>query len=125
MVRERAMPSWLDRAREIVHHDCTGQLSLEAIARAVGVHHVHLAQVFRRTFGFTVGEYVRRLRVERGAAQLLATRRTIADIALDCGFCDQSHFTRVFKVVTSSTPGEFRRSAGARVMWPPSSSAPL
>ncbi len=118
-VERRRMPAWLLRAREILHDGCTEHISLDTLAMDVGVHPVHLAQVFRRSFGMTIGDYTRRLRIHRGARQLLTTTRSIADIAMDSGFCDQSHFSRVFKLVTGSTPAEYRRSAGAGSALPP------
>lgn len=114
----RTQPTWLKRAREILNARCSEHQSLTQIACEVGVHPVHLAQVFRRTYGLTIGEYTRRLRVHRGAQQLLTTPRTIVDIAMDCGFCDQSHFSRIFKLITSLTPAEYRRSAGRGAVLP-------
>ena len=104
----RAIPPWLRRVRELLHDRCVEHLSMDDIARSAGVHPVHLAQVFRRHYGLTVGEYVRRLRIQRGAQALLTSTRPIADIAAECGFCDQSHFSRVFKRVTSISPAQYR-----------------
>jgi AraC family transcriptional regulator len=109
---QRRLPPWLRRAREILHDGYTEQLSLDELAKQVGVHPVHLAQVFRKSFGVTIGDYTRRLRVRRGSHALLSTHQSIAEIAMDCGFCDQSHFSRVFKRITAATPAEYRRSAG-------------
>src|SRR5262249_21772677 len=79
-------------------------LTHEAVAAAVGIHPVHLARVFRYHFGATLGDYVRRLRVEFAARQLITTEETLAGIALAAGFSDQSHFTRTFKRQTGMTP---------------------
>jgi AraC family transcriptional regulator len=71
------------------------------------VHSVHLARQFKRTFGWTVGDYVRRLRVEF-VCQQLETGKPLAELALRAGFSDQSHLTRIFKRFTGQTPGEYR-----------------
>ncbi|MDX1624124.1 MAG: helix-turn-helix domain-containing protein, partial [Gemmatimonadota bacterium] len=70
--RERA-PSWLDRALEVLHAAFPADPGLAEIAEEVGVHPVHLARVFRRHHGCSMGEYARRLRVERAAEALTST----------------------------------------------------
>ena len=72
------------------------------------VHPVLLARAFRTYFGTSPGRYLRRLRLDWAAAELLATQRRLADIALQAGFADQSHFTRAFRRHTGLTPGQYR-----------------
>lgn len=72
-----------------------------------------LARQFRWHYGCTVGTYVRRLRVQYAARQLAATRTPLSDVAIAAGFCDQSHLCRVFRQVTGTSPGEFRRTRPA------------
>jgi AraC family transcriptional regulator len=62
----------------------------------------------------TVGEYVRRLRVEYACRQFARTGAPLVDIALAAGFCEQSQLTRTFKRVTGFTPAEYRRSVRPR-----------
>jgi AraC family transcriptional regulator len=54
---------------------------------------------------------VRRLRVDWALRELSTSARSLSEIALDAGFADQSHFTRVFKRQVGVSPGAFRRSA--------------
>jgi AraC family transcriptional regulator len=75
---------------------------------------VTLARTFRRTFGCTVGEYLRRLRIERAAEQLVSGDLPLAEIALAAGFADQSHFSNVFRRRTGVSPSAFRREARGR-----------
>jgi AraC family transcriptional regulator len=84
------------------------------IAAAAGIHPVHLARVFRRHCGYTLGDYVRKLRVDFAARQLLATDEPLAGIAFAAGFSDQSHFTKVFKRQTGMTPADFRSYGHSR-----------
>ncbi|MCI0603716.1 AraC family transcriptional regulator [bacterium] len=104
------IPSWLSKAKEFLHDNFKNGLTLLTVAGVAGVHPAHLARAFRRHYGITAGEYVRRLRVEWCTTQLLHSDREILDIALEAGFYDQSHFIRVFKSLTGFTPYEFRRS---------------
>jgi AraC family transcriptional regulator len=104
----RATPPWLDEARELVQEHFAERLAVSTIAEAVGVHPAHLARAFRQRFHCTIGEYMRRCRVEFARQRLLLTDAPLADIALDAGFCDQGHFCRVFKRLTGLTPAECR-----------------
>jgi AraC family transcriptional regulator len=103
----RALRS-LQRAREYVHAHFSENLTLARVARAAGVHPVYLGQIFRRQFGETLGEYLNRIRVRAAAGLLANSDVPLSSIAVDLGFYDQSHFTRVFRQVTGATPGTFR-----------------
>ena len=101
-------PRWLEQAREILHADFAKSLKLADIAQAVGVHPVHLAQTFHKSYRCTVGDYVRQLRIEYACQQLATSESPIVEIALAAGFCDQSHFTRTFKRLTGTCPSQYR-----------------
>jgi AraC family transcriptional regulator len=88
--------------------------SLGALAADAGVHPVHLARVFRRHNGESIGSRLRRLKVLRAFEQLPDSRRALAEITLDSGFTDQSHLTRVFRQVAGRPPGAVRRLLKAR-----------
>lgn len=103
-------PPWLERAREYVSAHFRESIGLTDVARAAGVHPVHLAQAFRRRYGQTVGECVREMRVEFASRALGNGERSIAEIALAAGFADHSHFARTFKAYTGATPSEYRRT---------------
>ena len=101
-------PRWLEGALELLHARPHEQPGLAEIAAAVGIDPSHLARVFRRHHGVSIGAYVRRLRLEWAAEQLIKTDRSIAAVAADAGFTDQSHFTRTFKRHRGVTPGRYR-----------------
>ncbi len=107
---ERKPPRWLEQARELIHGQFTESLTHDQIATAVAVHPVHLAGVFRRHYGCTIGEYARRLRVEFACRNISTSNASLADIALAAGFSDQSHFSKVFKQLTGMTPAQFRKN---------------
>jgi AraC family transcriptional regulator len=101
-------PRWLRQAQEYLHARFHEQVEVAEIAAAVGVHPVHLSRIFRRYLGVSVGDYVRRLRIEWAANELTTGELPLADVAIGAGFVDQSHFTRAFKRHTGVTPGRFR-----------------
>jgi len=98
----------LRRACEFVHAHFDENLTLAQVADAAGVHPVYLGYVFRQEFGETLGEYLNRVRVRAAAERLANSTAPLSAIALDFGFYDQSHFTKVFRQFTGATPGAFR-----------------
>jgi AraC family transcriptional regulator len=108
--QEKNCPRWLKRSKDFLHANFKDSFSLEDIARVADVHPVHLSRVFREKFGCTVGEYVRRLRVEFASRQILSTEDTLGEIAHAAGFADQSHFNKIFKAAFGLTPAEYRKT---------------
>ena len=102
-------PPWLITAREALHDRASRPITVAGVAREAGVHPVHLARTFRRFFGCTPGEYLRNRRIEQAALLARVTERPLAEIALDCGFFDQSHLTRAFARVFGVSPAAYRR----------------
>lgn len=113
-IRPVRRPRWLDQVIDLLHARFTESPSLEEVAGAVGVHPTHLARMFRRHYGCSVGDYVRKLRIEQARRDLLSPETPLVDIAVTAGYSDQSHFTVAFKRHTGMTPGEFRRSFSPR-----------
>jgi AraC family transcriptional regulator len=104
-------PRWAEQARTVIHDTFSDSLSVSTIAELVGVHPVHLARIFRRHYQCSVGEYIRRVRVEAAMRELSATNTSVATIAAHTGFSDQSHFCKTFKRLTGQTPIESRIAA--------------
>jgi AraC family transcriptional regulator len=107
-------PSWLEPVRQLLHERFTQDLTHDVIAATASVQPVHLARVFRHHCGRTVGDYLRKLRVDFAARQLMATDIPLADLASAAGFADQSHLNRTFKRQIGMTPAAFRRSCRSR-----------
>lgn len=105
---DRNVPSWLEQARDILRESLAGPPSLEALARAVGVHPIYLARQFRRRYHCTIGEYLRQLRIEAACREISAARAPLSVIAANTGFYDQSHLTNAFKRYTGMTPTQYR-----------------
>ncbi len=111
---ERQPPRWLLAATDLLHARFHERLTLAAVAGAVGVHPAHLARVFRRFHGRTLGDHVRELRVEFACRRLASSDAPLAEIALAAGFSDQSHFSNTFKRHTGMPPAAYRRYARPR-----------
>lgn len=102
-------PRWLRRVRRRVHAEFPRRPSLASLAAEAGVHKTHVARAFRRHFGCTVGDYVRRRRVEFACRRLVEGSPDLGAVAYAAGFADQAHFTREFGRLVGLTPGAFRR----------------
>lgn len=96
------------RGEEYLRAHFREPLRFSRMARELGVARTHLATAFRSERGCTLGEFVRRLRVEYVMDRLRCTSRPIAAIAVEAGFSDQSHCSRVFRRLTGLTPGAWR-----------------
>ena len=111
----RNAPLWLNQVKALLHDSFREPVSLNQAAQVAGVHPSHVAREFRRAYGITIGEYVRKLRVESVAQRLLQPRKdtaSLADLALGAGFSSQAHMSAVFKRVIGMTPGEYRKAHG-------------
>lgn len=111
---KRMRPAWIARAREYVHAHFREGLRIADVAEAVDVHPAHLAACFRDAHSMPLGEYIRALKVEWAARQLVETDEPIASIACRAGFSDQAHLTRAFKKQTGWTPARYREAEGGK-----------
>jgi AraC family transcriptional regulator len=115
---ELTPPRWFGQVKERLHEEFRQNLRMSDLAQEAGIHPVHLARVFRIQERQTPGDYLRRVRVRLACDLLRDPEWRLAAIAAECGFADQSHFTRIFKRVAGSTPAQFRRACGAWAATP-------
>lgn len=111
---EKQAPRWLAEVTELLRAHFTENLNLKQVAAAVNVHPTHLARVFRKFKRCTIGEYLRRLRVDYASKRISDSADSLAEIALAAGFSDQSHLSRTFKSHTGMLPSEFRTAVRKR-----------
>jgi AraC family transcriptional regulator len=105
----RARPPWVRQVEEMLG-DCWNQpVSLPELATAAGVHPVTLSKCFPRYFGSTLGQYLRKLRISRALALIQNTPLSLTQVAYECGFYDQIHFTRTFRQCTGMLPKAFKK----------------
>jgi AraC family transcriptional regulator len=106
-VIDKVAPRWFKTACAMIA-DSAEPPSVAAVARAVGVHPVHLARTFRVHLGISPGDYARKRRLERATDLLLRPRASLTGVAHEAGYADQSHFTRDFVRAAGLTPARFR-----------------
>ena len=81
-------------------------VSLIALAECARISPFHFARLFRATLGLPPHQFVLRLRLQRATRLITAGQLTLAQIAIECGFHDQPHFTRAFNKVFRMTPAQ-------------------
>jgi AraC family transcriptional regulator len=103
------IPAWVPKLKDILHDSATHNWTLQALSHAVGIHPVHLSRDFSRYFNCNLGDYIRTIKINRAIALFSKQEYTLTNIALECGFADQSHFIRTFKSLHQLTPLYYRR----------------
>jgi AraC family transcriptional regulator len=109
-VRGQLAPWQVRRAKDFLNANLRGDVSLDSIAAECNLSVSHFAHAFRRTFGRPPHRWLMDRRLDAVKHLLLNSRLTLAEIASDCGFADQSALNRSFKRVLGESPGEWRRS---------------
>lgn len=102
-------PCWMARVEKHIRGGLDDSIRVRDLALLAGVHPVHLARVFQHIHGCGVVEFVQRARVRAAAKWLAGRRLSTGEIAVACGFFDQSHLTRVFRRELGITPARYRR----------------
>jgi AraC-like DNA-binding protein len=103
-----AVPAWLLRIREMLREQEQPRLTLAELSLCVGRHPVQISRQFHHHFGCTISEFMRRVRIAQAQSMLARRDLEIAEIALACGFFDQSHFTTAFRKLTGMPPRRYR-----------------
>jgi AraC-like DNA-binding protein len=88
-------------------------LKIAELARMAGLSPYQLEQRFRKIFQITVGQFIQKVRMDQAVRRLRKRRDPIARIALECGYSDQSAFTRQFRQTVGMSPAQFRRASAA------------
>lgn len=110
LAREAVADPLVERAVQLMEQRLGAPLSVAGIARRLGVGRRQLERQFAAALGASPAGYGRRLRLEHGRWLLGHTRRSVTEIALECGFADASHFTRCFRGAFAQSPRDFRRT---------------
>ncbi len=102
-------PWQLRRAIDFIASNLDGDPTIAQLASECGLSSGYFARAFRRTTGVTPHQWLIRKRVERAQELLLRGRIELAEVAVVCGFVDQSHLSRVFAKFAGMSPGRWRQ----------------
>src|SRR5258707_14180728 len=101
---------YLQRAKDLAHARYAEPITVDDLAAAAGLSRAHFSRMFTRTFGESPGSYLRTRRLERAAALLRNTDRSVADIAVMVGLQSVGSFTTSFARVYGLPPAAYRAS---------------
>ncbi|WP_082236580.1 AraC family transcriptional regulator [Pseudomonas sp. WCS374] len=96
------------RAKELMLGNLTSRMKVEEVAEACKLSRSHFSRAFKVNTGVSPSEWLINARLERAKELLLSGTTAVSDVALACGFCDQSHFTRLFQSRIGSPPAAWR-----------------
>ena len=113
--RGGGLAPWQQRcAKELLLAGIGRHVPVADLASACRLSESHFVRAFRQSTGLPPHQWVLARRIER-SKELLSRcpSQSLSDVAIACGFADQSHFTRTFSRIAGLTPGAWRRFAGA------------
>ncbi|WP_271785257.1 helix-turn-helix transcriptional regulator [Aquimarina algiphila] len=102
-------PIWIKRLREIIEDRWNEFIPLDELALILNVHPVTISKYFRKYYNGSLGDYMRKVKVQKALHFLFHTDMPITEIAFTCGFSDHSHMIRVFKRYVGYNPKIFRK----------------
>jgi AraC-like DNA-binding protein len=101
-------PLLVGKALDFMRQNLNRDISRNQTARYAGISPSHFSRLLKERAGRSFTELLRQCRVDLACDLLRRTDKPLAEIADDCGFCDQAYFTRVFRDVKGVTPKQFR-----------------
>lgn len=104
---ENKRPVWIDKIQEILNDKWNEEVTLQDLSAFANVHPITVSKHFSKYFACTFGEYRRRLKIEKALQLIRTSKFSLTEIAYECGFYDQSHFTRTFKKLTGFLPKHY------------------
>jgi AraC family transcriptional regulator len=102
-------PWQMKRVIDYIEANLGSNIRAEDLAGIARLSVSHFSRTFRRSFGETPHSYVMRQRMRRAQDIMLRSEHPLSRIALDCGMCDQAHFSRVFRKLVGTNPWAWRR----------------
>jgi AraC family transcriptional regulator len=98
------------KVTEFIDASLEAKIRLQDCAKQARLSASYFGAAFKTTFGTTVRHYIRRRRVERAQRLMLWSKMPLSQVAVASGFCDQAHYSRVFRDVMGITPSAWRRN---------------
>ena len=101
-------PTTAELAKKYINENLSEKFNISDICRSLGCSKSTLLTSFKRRFGVTVNSYITDLRLELSCKLLNSGEKTVSEVAAECGFSDQSYFSKVFSAKYGIPPSEYR-----------------
>lgn len=102
-------PFWVKSLKELLNDCWNENPNLQDLSQVLNLNPITISKHFPRYFGCTLGEYMRRIKIDRSLSLIHSEQHNLTEIGLECGFADQSHFIRTFKNQTGFLPKQFQK----------------
>ena len=99
----------VNKAIDYMKHHYNTRINLDSIVSDIFLSKDYFRQLFKKTTGMSVTDFIQKTRVDEACRLLTSSNRTVFDIAGDCGFTDIKFFYKTFKKITGKTPSEYRK----------------
>lgn len=102
-------PFWVKSLQELLNDCWNENPNLKDLAQVLQLNPITISKHFPKYFGCTLGEYMRRIKINRSLSLIQSKESNLTEISFQCGFADQSHFIRTFKNQTGFLPKQFQK----------------
>ena len=98
---------WIKEIMNLIQDKPANDFNVEEIARAMNIHPVYLVRKFKEKTGLKLTQYITKVRLTYALHKMNSGNHNLTEVCYDCGFYDQSHFNRIFKLSFGISPGKF------------------
>lgn len=102
-------PIWISQLKELIEDRWDEFISLDELALTLNVHPVTISKYFKKYYKSSLGDYMRKVKIQKALDFLFHSKMSITEIAFACGFSDNSHMTRIFKMYVGYSPKQIRK----------------
>lgn len=102
-------PIWVNQLKEIVQDRWNEFISLDELSKTLNVHPVTISKYFKKYYYGSLGDYMRKVKVQKALNYLFHTQMSITEVAYASGFSDHSHMIRIFKLYLACSPKEIKK----------------
>lgn len=102
-------PPRIKKAKRYIHDHLDDDLSLDDVANSVNWSAYYFSRMFKKATGLNFVDYVARVRIDQAKKLLLNPHLNVSEIAYEVGFQSITHFNRVFRKLTGTSPTDYRK----------------
>ena len=107
---QKKSPAWVKELKQIIQDQIDTNLNLGEISKSLDIHPSYLSREFSKHFNdLSFGEYIRQKRIEKATELIAQNKYSLTEIAYLTGFSDQSHFTRIFRLLKGVNPSAYKK----------------
>lgn len=102
-------PVWVKQIKQYIQEYWDQSITLDELALITGLHKVSISKHFSKYTGCSITTYQRKIRVYKSLELINSNKYSLTEIAISCGFSDQSHFIKFFKQYTNILPKKYQQ----------------